>query len=103
MSLEKPYVLGIDVSTPMLERARERAAREENSSIDLQNRDAATYQFEPQSFDRAYSRFGVMFFADPAAAFSNIRAALKSGGRLAFVCWQPLELNPWTVGCRSCV
>ena len=89
------YVLGIDVSTPMLERARERAAREENSSIDLQNRDAATYQFEPQSFDRAYSRFGVMFFADPAAAFSNIRAALKSGGRLAFVCWQPLELNPW--------
>ena len=89
------YVLGIDVSTPMLERARERAAREENSSIDLQNRDAATYQFEPHSFDRAYSRFGVMFFADPAAAFSNIRAALKSGGRLAFVCWQPLELNPW--------
>lgn len=89
------YVLGIDVSTPMLERARERAAREENSSLDLQNRDAATYQFEPQSFDRAFSRFGVMFFADPAAAFSNIRAALKSGGRLAFVCWQPLELNPW--------
>jgi len=79
----------------MLERAHERAAREENSSIDLQNRDAATYHFEPQSFDRAFSRFGVMFFADPAAAFSNIRAALKSGGRLAFVCWQPLELNPW--------
>jgi SAM-dependent methyltransferase len=88
-------VLGIDISTPMLERARERAASEADLSIDLQNRDAATHRFEPQSYDRVFSRFGVMFFTDPAAAFENIRAALKPGGRLAFVCWQPLDLNPW--------
>ena len=81
------HVFGIDVSTPMLERARQRAASEEALSIDLQNRDAATYQFEPQAYDRVYSRFGVMFFTDPAAAFANIRTALKPGGRLAFVCW----------------
>ena len=78
-----------------LERARERAASEGDLSIDLQNRDAAAYQFERQAYDRVFSRFGVMFFADPAAAFANIRAALKPGGRLAFVCWQPLDLNPW--------
>jgi SAM-dependent methyltransferase len=68
---------------------------EENCSIDLQNYDAATFQFEPQSFDRVFSRFGVMFFTDPVAAFANIRTALHSGGRLAFVCWRPLDLNPW--------
>ena len=89
------HVLGVDISTPMLERARKRAAAQEQSSIALQNSDAATYGFTPQSFDRVFSRFGVMFFADPVAAFSNIRAALKPGGRLAFVCWQPLDLNPW--------
>lgn len=89
------HVLGIDISTPMLERAGQRAASEEDCSIDLQNRDAATYKFEPQSFDRVFSRFGVMFFTNPVAAFANIRAALKSGGRLAFVCWRPLDLNPW--------
>lgn len=89
------HVLGIDVSTPMLARARQRAASQENYSIDLQNHDAATYRFAPQSFDRVFSRFGVMFFADPVTAFANIRTALKSGGRLAFVCWQPLNLNPW--------
>jgi len=89
------HVLGIDVSTPMLKRAGQRAAKLEDRSIDLQNHDAATHRFEQQSFDRAFSRFGVMFFADPVTAFTNIRAALKSGGRLAFVCWQPLDLNPW--------
>ena len=91
----KGHVLGVDISTPMLERASKRAAAQAQSSIALQNSDAATYGFAPQSFDRVYSRFGVMFFADPVAAFSNIRAALKPGGRLAFVCWQPLDLNPW--------
>ena len=89
------HVLGIDISTPMLERARERAAGVGDLPIDLQNRDAATHRFERQSYDRVFSRFGVMFFTDPVAAFGNIRAALKPGGRLAFVCWQPLELNPW--------
>lgn len=89
------HVLGIDISTPMLERARARAADEKGLSIDLQNQDAATHRFEPHAYDRVFSRFGVMFFAEPVAAFRNIRAALKPGGRLAFVCWQPLDLNPW--------
>jgi hypothetical protein len=46
-------------------------------------------------FDAAFSRFGVMFFSDPVAAFANIRASLKPDGRLAFVCWRPLNENPW--------
>jgi SAM-dependent methyltransferase len=57
--------------------------------------DAASYSFTKKSFDRAVSRFGVMFFADPVTAFANIRTALKPGGQLAFVCWQELRANPW--------
>ena len=90
------HVLGIDISTPMLERAQQRAAAAGPAlPVALENRDAASYGFEAKSFDRVFSRFGVMFFADPVAAFSNIRQALTPAGRIAFVCWQPLELNPW--------
>lgn len=56
--------------------------------------DAQPYPFEPASFDAAFSQFGVMFFADPAAAFTNIRRSLRPNGRLAFVCWRALEENP---------
>ena len=56
--------------------------------------DAQVYPFEPGSFDAAFSRFGVMFFADPTAAFVNIRRNLKPNGRLAFICWRTLEENP---------
>jgi SAM-dependent methyltransferase len=55
--------------------------------------DAQVFQFEPASFDAAFSRFGVMFFADPTAAFINIRRSLRPNGRLAFVCWRALEDN----------
>jgi len=55
--------------------------------------DAQSYPFHPGSFDVAVSRFGVMFFADPIAAFSNIRRALRPGGRLGFVCWRGLDEN----------
>jgi ubiquinone/menaquinone biosynthesis C-methylase UbiE len=55
--------------------------------------DAQVYPFEPASFDAAFSRFGVMFFSDPTAAFINIRRGLKPNGRLAFVCWRSLEEN----------
>jgi len=89
------HVVGVDISAPMLERARQRAEAEAAASVALLNQDAATYRFDAQSFDRVFSRFGVMFFADPLAAFTNIRAALKPGGRMAFVCWRPLDLNPW--------
>jgi len=86
-------VLGVDISQPMLERARERAAGRPSVSFSLA--DAQTYAFAPASFDAAFSRFGVMFFDDARAAFANLRRALVAGGRLAFVCWQEIARNPW--------
>ena len=88
-------VLGIDVSTPMLERARSRAARQGLHQVRFENADAQTFAFEPESVDVVYSRFGIMFFADPVAAFANLRRALRRGGRASFVCWQPVQRNPW--------
>jgi SAM-dependent methyltransferase len=88
-------VLGVDISTPMLERARERARAERVTQATFENADAQTHSFPPASFDLVFSRFGVMFFADPVAAFANLARALKSGGRLAFVCWQSLAQNAW--------
>jgi ubiquinone/menaquinone biosynthesis C-methylase UbiE len=86
-------VLGVDISPPMLERARERAAG--RPTIALALGDAQAYAFAPGTFDAVYSRFGVMFFDDPRAAFRNLRAAARPGGRLSFVCWQDLAKNPW--------
>jgi len=85
-------VLGVDVSAPMLGRARERASGLAN--VRFENADAQTWR-SSERFDLAFSRFGVMFFADPGAAFANLRAALRPEGRLAFVCWQAIERNPW--------
>jgi ubiquinone/menaquinone biosynthesis C-methylase UbiE len=86
-------VLGVDISPPMLERARERIAG--RPTIALALGDAQAYGFAPGAFDAVYSRFGVMFFDDPRAAFRNLRAAARPGGRLSFVCWQDLAKNPW--------
>jgi SAM-dependent methyltransferase len=86
---------GIDISSIMLERARAAAATAGVVNLQFANADAQTHTFERDSFDVLYSRFGVMFFNDPAAAFRNLRAALRPGGRLAFVCWQSVQLNPW--------
>ena len=58
------------------------------ASVSFVEADAQTYAFALASFDAVFSRFGVMFFADPPAAFANIRRALRPGGRLAFVCWR---------------
>lgn len=88
-------VLGIDVSGVMLERARERARQAGLSALRFENADAQTVPLDPQSFEVVFSRFGVMFFSDPTAAFANLRRAQVPGGRLAFVCWQAIELNPW--------
>jgi SAM-dependent methyltransferase len=57
--------------------------------------DAQVYPFEQGSFDAVISRFGLMFFADPVAAFANLHGAARQGGRLAFVCWQPMMSNQW--------
>ncbi|MEW6270520.1 MAG: class I SAM-dependent methyltransferase [Thermodesulfobacteriota bacterium] len=88
-------VLGVDVSAPMLEVARERARTVGASNVAFTQADAQTHPFEPAAYDLAFSRFGVMFFTDPTAAFANVRRALRPGGRLAFVCWQALAKNPW--------
>ena len=86
-------VLGVDVSRVILEAARTRQTHVENLSFALG--DAASFEFEPGCFDLFSSRFGIMFFEDPEQAFRNLRAALKSGGRCAFVCWRTLAENPW--------
>lgn len=88
----KGRVLAIDVSEPMLGRARERLAS--HPQVELILADAAAYPFQPFA-DLAISRFGVMFFADPTAAFANIRHALKPGSRLVLACWRKLEENAW--------
>ena len=85
-------VLGVDLSRPMLERARERTR--EQPEIELLVGDAAAYGFG-QRFDAVFSRFGVMFFADPVLAFGALRQTLRAAGQLGFVCWQAFEDNPW--------
>ncbi|MEQ1890430.1 MAG: methyltransferase domain-containing protein [Alphaproteobacteria bacterium] len=88
-------VLGVDISAPMLEKARQRAATAGNVMFSLA--DASVHQFAPAAADVVFSRFGVMFFADPTAAFTNIRTALKPGGRLCMVVWRPVKENPWVM------
>jgi SAM-dependent methyltransferase len=87
-------VLGVDVSAPMLEHARGRARARGLSNVTFTAADASTHAFDA-SFDLLMSRFGVMFFRDPTAAFTNLRTALRSEGRVAFVCWGPVADNPW--------
>lgn len=87
-------VVGLDVSEPMLNRARVRAAHARHRNIEFVLGNAATARIEPK-FDLLFSRFGVMFFEEPVAAFAHLRTELRPGGRLGFVCWQPLAVNAW--------
>jgi ubiquinone/menaquinone biosynthesis C-methylase UbiE len=87
------HALGIDVSGPMLARARQSAPPQ--LPVDFVLADATIYPFDPASSDLLASRFGVMFFADPAASFANMRKALRRSGRLAFACWREPRDNPW--------
>ena len=86
------FVLGIDISAPMLARARQLAPK--TLPVDFVLADATVHPFDPASFDLLVSRFGVMFFAEPALSFANLRRALKPTGRLAFVCWREPRENP---------
>ena len=86
--------LGVDMSEPMLARARERAA-EAGSPARFALADATLYDFSAETADVIISRFGVMFFAEPARSFANLKRGLKSGGRLAFAAWRHPERNPW--------
>ena len=88
-------VLGADISTVMLNHARETARARSVANVEFIEADAQTHDFERAAFDLLFSRFGVMFFADPTVAFSNLRGAVRDGGRVTFVCWQALPENPW--------
>jgi len=88
-------VLGVDLSTGMLARGRERAAEEGLTNVTFQQADAQVEPFADGRFDVVISRFGVMFFADPVAAFANLARATRPGGRLALVVWQPFAGNEW--------
>jgi SAM-dependent methyltransferase len=87
------HVTGVDISRPMLAVARRRVAGLGNVALDLA--DAATHAFAAESFDRVVSRFGVMFFDEPAGAFGHIRRAIRPSGALAFVCWRAMSENPF--------
>jgi SAM-dependent methyltransferase len=86
-------VTALDISPPMLGRARERAPA--GLPLEFVLADATVHAFEPGAADLLVSRFGVMFFADPVLSFRNMRKGLRPGGRVAFACWRALDLNPW--------
>jgi SAM-dependent methyltransferase len=85
-------VTGVDISRPLLDLARQRAHG--LAGVSFLEADAQIHPFAAASFDGVFSRFGVMFFADPEAAFANLRRALRPGGRLAFLCWRRPDENP---------
>jgi SAM-dependent methyltransferase len=89
-------VIGVDISAPMLAVARARG--EGRSGLNFLEADAQTADLGEATLDAAFSRFGVMFFEDPAAAFANLRRSVRPGGRLVFVCWRPLRENLWMRG-----
>jgi SAM-dependent methyltransferase len=88
-------VTGLDLSGPMLEVATRRATSAGLGNVTFERGDAQVHPLPGAAFDGVVSRFGVMFFDDPDAAFANLAAGLRSGGRLAFVCWQALMANEW--------
>jgi ubiquinone/menaquinone biosynthesis C-methylase UbiE len=91
------FVLGVDISAPMLTLARQLASKElsQQGPIDFVLADATVYPFDPASFDVLASRFGVMFFAEPTVSFAHMRRALRPSGRVAFACWREPRDNPW--------
>jgi SAM-dependent methyltransferase len=90
---DRGRVVGADISDAMLAGARKRLAESGLRNTSLMQADAQTHGFEPGRFDLIASRFGVMFFADPAVAFTNLRSAARPGGRLCFACWGSLADN----------
>src|SRR3954453_8310020 len=93
--------VGVDVSGPMLERARRLSADQGLTNITFQQADAQVHHFPPTHFDLCISRFGTMFFADPVAAFTNIGRALRAGGRLVLLVWQHHDRNEWSQAISS--
>ncbi len=98
---DRGSALGIDLSTKMLERARALAAAEGILNANFVRGDAQVHPFESNAFDVAISRFGAMFFADRAAAMSNVARAIKPGGRIVMIGWQELGKNEWLQEIRA--
>ncbi|WP_407564457.1 class I SAM-dependent methyltransferase [Streptomyces sp. 184] len=92
---------GVDLSAAMLAQARARAAEEAIGNVSFEQADAQVHDFAAGVYDLAISRNGVMFFADPVAAFANVRRALRPGGRLAFVCWRAPEESEYSLVPRA--
>jgi len=87
------HVLGVDISEPLINRAR--ALSPQDTPVVFQVADASSTELAEAGFDILFSRFGVMFFDDPTAAFAHMRGALKPGARVAFVCWRGMAENDW--------
>ncbi|WP_420637461.1 class I SAM-dependent methyltransferase [Candidatus Poriferisocius sp.] len=92
---EGGFVTGVDVSAPMLDEARRRADGAGMANVSFVVADAGAHRFEPRHHDGVFSRMGIMFFAEPVAGFTNLRRALRPGGRLGFVCWRSPGENSW--------
>jgi SAM-dependent methyltransferase len=88
-------VVGVDIAAAMFGLARQHVADAGVENVELVHADVQSGDLGQGRFDGAYSRFGVMFFSDPVAAFTNVRRSLQTGGALSFVCWQPLMANDW--------
>lgn len=88
-------VLGVDLSSSMLARARQLAGAEGLTNVNFERADAQVHPFVPAAFDVIVSRFGTMFFANPVAAFTNLARAIRPGGRITMVAWQGLAANEW--------
>ncbi|MEU9020274.1 methyltransferase domain-containing protein [Actinomadura sp. NPDC048394] len=93
--------LGVDVSAPAIERARELARADGLGNVAFEQGDAQRHRFPEARFDLVTSRFGTMFFADPGAAFANVGRALRPDGRLVMMVWQSAERNEWDVAIRE--
>ena len=92
---ERGSALGIDISADLLAVARERATHRGLSNVDFLEADVEEHELGRDHFDLVYSRFGLMFFSDPTAAFARLHRATKPHGRLVFVCWRTFKENPW--------
>ncbi len=89
------HVTGVDISDQMLARARERVVEKGFAQVTLAVADAGSFAFEPAGFDHIYSRLGIMFFGAPVAAFDNLRSALKTSGRMTFLCCRTAAENTY--------
>ena len=94
-------VLGVDINQRMLDEAAVRTTQAGLANVRYEWADAQVHKFDIAAFDVVISRYGVMFFADRLAAFTNLATALRPGGRLAVLVWQALDRNPWLLAVRA--